>query len=125
VSVLPFEEPMVLAEVTGAELRAIFEQCAETDVSFGEPGWWHGHVSGAELWFEGGRLVRAEVAGEPLADDGTYTVATAEYLLHSNHEFPALGTRHRAGEFGIEYEVLADYLRRFGPGTDRGRIHRA
>jgi 2',3'-cyclic-nucleotide 2'-phosphodiesterase (5'-nucleotidase family) len=125
VSVLPFEEPMVVAEVTGAELRAVFRQCAETDVTFGEPGWWHGHVSGAELRFEADRLVDARVGGEAIDADRTYTVATAEYLLHSDHEFPALRTRHRAGEFGIEYEVFADYVRERGLDVDLGRIHRA
>jgi 2',3'-cyclic-nucleotide 2'-phosphodiesterase (5'-nucleotidase family) len=125
VSVLPFEEPMVVAEVTGAELRAVFQACAETDVSFGEPGWWHGHVSGAELWFDGGRLVDARVGGEPIDDDRRYTVATAEYLLHSDHEFPTLEARHRVAEFGIEYEVLADYVREHGLDVETGRIHRS
>jgi 2',3'-cyclic-nucleotide 2'-phosphodiesterase (5'-nucleotidase family) len=124
VSVLPFEEPLVVAEVTGAELRAVFAECAETDAAFGEPGWWHGHVSGARLWFEDGHLVRAEVGGDPLVDDRTYEVATASYLLHSDHEFPTLTERHRARECGIEYEVLAEYVTQHGTGVELGRIQR-
>jgi 2',3'-cyclic-nucleotide 2'-phosphodiesterase (5'-nucleotidase family) len=124
VSVLPFEEPLVVAEVTGAELREVFAECAETDAAFGEPGWWHGHVSGARLWFEDGHLVRAEVDGDPLVDDRVYEVATASYLLHSDHEFPTLTERHRARECGIEYEVLAEYVAGHGTGVELGRIQR-
>jgi 2',3'-cyclic-nucleotide 2'-phosphodiesterase (5'-nucleotidase family) len=124
ISVLPFEEPLVVAEVTGEELRSVLGECANSEADFGEAGWWHGHVSGAELWFEDGHLVRVEVGGEPLRDGRTYEVATASYLLHSDHEFPTLEQRHRARECGIEYDVLTDYVREFGLDVDLGRIHR-
>ena len=54
------------------------------------------------------------VGGEPLDPDRTYTVGTSDYLLHTDHEFPTLAQRHRAGEVGIQYEVLWAYARSEG-----------
>lgn len=127
VSVLPFEEPVVEATVTGAELRDIFAESAAAVVDFGEPEWWHGHVSGARLrWHDDEhRLLSARVGGEPIDPDAEYTVATSAYLLHTTHEFPTLGERHRTGEGDIQFEVLSDYARAAGIDPEiEGRIRR-
>ncbi|XVH31817.1 bifunctional metallophosphatase/5'-nucleotidase [Haloferacaceae archaeon DSL9] len=125
ISVIPFEEPVVEATVTGAELLAIFEEIAAAGVDFGADGWWHGHVAGAELDFEAGTgdLVSATVAEAAVDPERRYTVATAEYLLHSDHEFPTLMERHRTGEYDIQHEALAAYARAEGiaPAVD-GRL---
>ena len=127
VSVLPFEEPVVEATVTGAELRDIFAESAAAVVGFGEPEWWHGHVSGARIrWHnDENRLLSARVGGTPIDPDAEYTIATSAYLLHTTHEFPTLGDRHRTGEGDIQFEVLSDYARTAGidPGIE-GRIRR-
>ena len=127
VSVLPFEERVVEATVTGADLRAILRESAASVVDFGEPEWWHGHVSGVRVRWddEARRLVDARVDGDPIDPDATYTVATSAYLLHTGHEFPTLEERHRTGEGDIQFEVLADYARTVGidPEVD-GRIER-
>ncbi|GAB6880344.1 5'-nucleotidase C-terminal domain-containing protein [Halorubrum gandharaense] len=127
ISLIPFEEPVTLTAVTGTELLAIFREMAAPDVDFGEDDWWHGHVSNARVvWDEAAEeVVEATVGGEPVAPNATYTVAVSEYLLHSDHEFPTLEQRHRVGEAGIQYEVLADYAREFGvdPAIE-GRIER-
>ncbi|ESP88856.1 bifunctional metallophosphatase/5'-nucleotidase [Candidatus Halobonum tyrrellensis] len=127
ISVVPFEEQVVVAELTGAELREAFRQMSASVVDFGRPGWWHGHVSGAELVFDDAadELVSARVGGEPLDDDAVYRVATPEYLLHSDHEFPVIEERHRAGECGIQHDALAAYIRAEGldPRVE-GRIRR-
>jgi 2',3'-cyclic-nucleotide 2'-phosphodiesterase (5'-nucleotidase family) len=116
ISVLPFEETIVIAEVSGTDLRSILAESSGSVVDFGEPGWRHGHVSGVEVvWEPDGESVRSvTVGGEPLDDDRYYTLATPEYLLHSDHEFPTLDEHHRAGESGIQHEVVADYAREFG-----------
>jgi len=127
VSVIPFEESVVEATVTGAELRSILRESAASVVDFGEPGWWHAHVSGVRLrWDEAAeRLVEARVDGDPIDPAATYTVATSAYLLHTDHEFPTLQERHRTGEGGLQFEALADYARAVGlaPEVD-GRIER-
>ena len=125
ISLIPFEEPVVLTSVTGGELFSLFREMGAPEVDFGEEHWWHGHVSNASVvWDDDTELVvEATVGGEPVALDETYTVATSEYLLHSDHEFPTLEERHRIGEGDIQYEVLAAYAREHGidPAVE-GRI---
>lgn len=124
-SIVPFEEPIVLVELTGVELLDAFRQMSAAVVDFGEDGWWHGHVSGARVvWSDDdAELVEAAVGGDPVDPEALYTVAMAAYLLHSDHEFPVVEERHRAGEFGIQHEVLAAYARECGisPAVE-GRI---
>ncbi len=127
VSVVPFEERVVRAELTGSELLAVFRESAADVIDFGDPEWWHGHFSGATVRWDDERneLLDATVGGERIDPDRRYTLATSAYLLHSDHEFPTLRERHRAGEGGIQYEVLAEYARRFGlDGRIEGRIER-
>ena len=116
ISLIPFEEPVTLASVTGAELHDILREMAAPDVDFGEDDWWHGHVSNARVvWDADAELIlEATVGGEPIDPDERYTVAVSEYLLHSEHEFPTLAQRHRIDETDIQYEVLADYAREHG-----------
>ncbi|GAA0716391.1 2',3'-cyclic-nucleotide 2'-phosphodiesterase (5'-nucleotidase family) [Halorubrum trapanicum] len=116
ISLIPFEEPVALASVTGAELGDVLREMAAPDVDFGEDDWWHGHVSNARVvWDDDAELIlEATVGGEPIDADARYTVAVSEYLLHSEHEFPTLGERHRVDEAGIQYEVLAEYAREHG-----------
>ncbi|MFC6613431.1 bifunctional metallophosphatase/5'-nucleotidase [Halopenitus salinus] len=125
VSLIPFEEPVVRAEVTGRELRSILAEMAAPTVDFGEDDWWHGHVSNARVvWDADAETLRdATVDGRAIDPEATYTVATSEYLLHSDQEFPTLRERHRAGEGGIQYEVLWRYAAERGidPTID-GRI---
>ncbi|QHS17601.1 bifunctional metallophosphatase/5'-nucleotidase [haloarchaeon 3A1-DGR] len=111
IGLVPFEEPVVRAAVTGTELRSILREMAAPDVDFGADDWWHGHVSNARVVWDADaeRLREATVGGDPIDPDATYTVATSEYLLHSDHEFPTLEERHRAGEGGIQYEELYRY----------------
>ncbi|MGM0605659.1 MAG: bifunctional metallophosphatase/5'-nucleotidase [Halobacteriota archaeon] len=127
ISVNPFEEPVVSVRVTGDELISAFEQLTGSAVDFGADGWWHGHLSNATVtWSEASdRLLEATVGGEPIDRDQYYTVATPEYILHSDHEFPAIDARHRIDEHGIQHEILAAYAREHGiePTID-GRIRK-
>ena len=125
ISLIPFEEPVTLASVTGAELHDILREMAAPDVDFGEDDWWHGHVSNARVvWDADAELIlEATVGGDPIDPDRRYTVAVSEYLLHSEHEFPTLAQRHRIDETDIQYEVLAGYAREHGIDPEiEGRI---
>lgn len=125
ISVIPFEEPVVTVELTGDELRRALAGLRDPPVEFGDDGWWHGHVSNAAIvWDESaGELASARVGGEPIEPDRSYTVATSEYLLHSDHELGVVGDHHYVDDHGIQHEVLADYGRERGidPSID-GRI---
>ncbi|MGA9401877.1 bifunctional metallophosphatase/5'-nucleotidase [Haladaptatus sp.] len=116
VSVLPFQERVAVAELTGAELLDVLRQAYDPTIGFAEHDWWHGHLSGVELvWNQAERAVEsATIGGEALLEDVTYTLATTEYLLQSDREFPALREEHRIETGKLQYEVLADYARRFG-----------
>ncbi|RNJ26764.1 bifunctional metallophosphatase/5'-nucleotidase [Halosegnis longus] len=125
ISLIPFDEPLAVAELTGAELREVFRQGEGSRLGFGEPDWWHAHLSGATIEYDraSDTLTSATVNGEPLDPDRTYRVALADYLLHSDDEFPAVGMDHRVETTRTQYEVLADYARSEGlDPTVEGRV---
>jgi 2',3'-cyclic-nucleotide 2'-phosphodiesterase (5'-nucleotidase family) len=127
VSVLPFEEHVVVAELTGAELASAFHELAGTGLDFGEDEWWHGHLSGASVVWDDreAELREARVGGEPIDPAATYRVATSEYLLHTDHEVPTVAEYHRAGEYGIQHEVLIEHVRETGAEVGiGGRVRR-
>ncbi|NHN40640.1 bifunctional metallophosphatase/5'-nucleotidase [Halorubellus sp. JP-L1] len=115
-SVVPFQEPVATAELTGAELRETVRQASGANLAFGEPDWWHAHLSGASVVWDRERdeIVALRVDGEPVDDDATYTLATTDYLFHTDHEFPALDADHRLDVGDVQYEVLAAYARENG-----------
>jgi len=116
VSVVPFEEPVSVAELSGAELLDVFRGAKGGSLGFAEPDWWHAHVAGAELTWDDSadELVGARVGGEPVDPDATYTLATTDYLFYTDDEFPALNEAHRVDRLGVQHRVLADYAREHG-----------
>jgi len=116
VSVLPFEESVAVVELPGRALLDVFRAAAGQDLGFAEPEWWHAHVSGARLVWDDRRdeLVSASVDGAAVDPDRAYTLATSEYLLYTDHEFPALDGSRRVDTAGVQHEVLADYAREVG-----------
>ncbi len=127
VSVVPFEEPVVVARLTGAELRRLCRQASGQVVDYGDSAWWHAHLSGVEVVWnrEKRRVERLSVDGSPVEDDRTYTLATTDYLLTSPMEFPVLTESHRVETGRLQYEVLAAYAREVGidPSVE-GRVLR-
>ncbi|MFB6267465.1 MAG: bifunctional UDP-sugar hydrolase/5'-nucleotidase [Halodesulfurarchaeum sp.] len=127
ISVVPFEEPVSVAELTGEELRDVLRGADGSGLGFAEPDWWHAHVSGATLvWDErDDELVRATVDGDPIDPGETYTLATTEYLFYSDDEFPALDEAHRVAQLDTQHEILVSYARRFGITPEiEGRVVR-
>jgi 2',3'-cyclic-nucleotide 2'-phosphodiesterase (5'-nucleotidase family) len=115
-SVVPFQEPVAVAELTGAELRETVRQARGANLAFGEPEWWHAHLSGASVVWDRSseEIVALRVDGELVDDEETYTLATTDYLFHTEHEFPALDADHRVDVGDVQYEVLAAYARENG-----------
>jgi len=96
ISLIPFEEPVALASVTGAELRDVLREMAAPDVDFGKDDWWHGHVSNARVVWD--------ADGERLLEPLSAASRSTPRALHrrrlgvpapSDHEFPTLA--HRPG----------------------------
>ena len=115
-SVVPFQEPVAVAELTGAELKQTITQAHGANLSFGEPDWWHAHLSGATVVWDRERdeIIALRVDGELVDDDATYTLATTDYLFHTEHEFPVLDESHRVDLGDVQYKVLAAYARENG-----------
>ncbi|WP_327052337.1 bifunctional metallophosphatase/5'-nucleotidase [Halomicrococcus gelatinilyticus] len=116
VSLLPFEEPVAVAELSGTELRRAFEQAVDPSLGFAEEGWFHAHVSGAELAWnpETGDVDTLRVDGDPLDPAATYTLATSDYVLHTDDEFPAIEESQRVSTGRVQYETLVEYARETG-----------
>jgi 2',3'-cyclic-nucleotide 2'-phosphodiesterase (5'-nucleotidase family) len=125
VGLVPFEEPIDVAELSGAELVDVVTEGAGEHVAFERDGAWHAHLSGASAVIDAdaGEVVELRVGGEPVDPGATYTLATSSYLLYTDHEFPSLTESHRVDQGGIQYEVLLEYARDRGidPTVD-GRI---
>lgn len=80
--ILPFENSLCVLVLKGSCLKQLFENIAAR----GGEG-----VSGVQLQIGRDRsLLHATVAGEPVADDRLYTVATIDYLADGNDGMTAL-----------------------------------
>ncbi|WP_181692595.1 5'-nucleotidase C-terminal domain-containing protein [Natronomonas sp. LN261] len=127
VSLVPFDEPLVVAELTGRELRSVFAEAADTP-GFGEADWWHAHVSGARLRYDhdDDRLCEATVGGDPIVDDEPYRLAVSAFLLCTDVEFPTLTEEHVVERLDTQYEILIEYADAVGiDPTVEGRIVRS
>jgi 5'-nucleotidase len=83
-SILPFANPVVKLEVTGATLRAALEHGVSRSAEDKEPGRFP-QVSGMRFTFDttravGSRVTEVTVGGQPLDDKKTYTLATTTFL---------------------------------------------
>jgi 2',3'-cyclic-nucleotide 2'-phosphodiesterase (5'-nucleotidase family) len=126
VGLVPFDEPLVIAELGGSELRSVFAEAADTP-GFGEADWWHAHVSGAELRYDhaDGGLCEATVAGTPIDDGDTYRLAVSAFLLSTDVEFPTLTRDLVIERLDTQYEILIEYAEAVGiDPTLEGRIVR-
>ncbi len=126
VSLVPFEEPVVVLRLSGSELRETFREAAATP-GFGEEEWWHAHIAGARLVYDvtAHTLRDVTVDGDQIMPAEPYRLATTEFLLHTPEEFPTLTGVSPPMTLDTQYEVLAEYARTVGinPTLD-GRIVR-
>ena len=115
VSLVPFREPLVVLELTGEELLETVREAADT-TGFGEEDWWHGHVSGLRLVYDHDDdvLVDCYVDGDPVDPRASYWLATTEFLLGTDEEFPTLSGVEPAYTLDVQYELLAAYARDVG-----------
>lgn len=71
-SMFPFKNQLVYVEQSGQQIRAILEGMAARRFQV---------LGGVRVVAEDGRLVSAEIGGEPLQDDKVYGLATISFLL--------------------------------------------
>lgn len=77
VSMFPFKNNLCFLELYGRDIRALLEQFARTSWQV---------VGGARCIVQDGKLVSAEIGGEPLDDDRIYGVATISFLLNGGDD---------------------------------------
>lgn len=83
-AILPYANPVVKIEITGATLRKALEHGVSQSAESGEPGRFP-QVSGVRFSFDatrpaGSRITEATVNGQTLDDKKTYTLATTTFL---------------------------------------------
>jgi 5'-nucleotidase / UDP-sugar diphosphatase len=89
---LPFTNVLVKLELDGHTLRSVLERgLAQAD----HVGGGFLQVSGLEVTYDparpaGSRIIDLRVGGKPLADEGRYTLATADYLARGGDGFTEL-----------------------------------
>lgn len=81
--ITPFENYLTLVTMKGSELRGLMADIAAV----------HGEgLSGARLVIsKDGKLLEAEVGGQPIDDNRTYTVSTIDYLAEGNDRMTTFG----------------------------------
>jgi 2',3'-cyclic-nucleotide 2'-phosphodiesterase (5'-nucleotidase family) len=110
ISLVPFEEPLVVAELSGSELRSVLREAAATP-GFGQSEWWHAHVSGIRLTHDhaADELRSVTVNGDPLVEGNRYRIATSEFLVHTDVEFQTLQPRHVIERLDTQYRILIEH----------------
>lgn len=73
ISMFPFKNYLVYLELTGEQLRKIFEDMAAGRFQA---------VGGVKIVVEDKKLISVMVGGEPLEDDKVYSIATISFLLN-------------------------------------------
>jgi 2',3'-cyclic-nucleotide 2'-phosphodiesterase (5'-nucleotidase family) len=113
VGLVPFEEPLTVAAVSGDRLREALSTAHGEALGFGEPDWWHAHLAGARVTYDAavGAVSDLRVGGDPVDPDASYEVALPDFLLRTDREFPALGPRDREREGPVQYEALVSHAR--------------
>jgi 2',3'-cyclic-nucleotide 2'-phosphodiesterase (5'-nucleotidase family) len=127
ISLTPYDDDLTVVELPGERLREAFVAVPFGYHDEGYPDRHCSHVSGATVvWDDGaGELLNATVAGEPIDPGGTYTVATASYLVETDHVTDAFGPADVVGKYGLARDAIVEYAREKGlTPTLEGRIRR-
>lgn len=132
-AILPFENPVVKLEVSGAILRAALENAVSQVVEESESGRFP-QLSGATLEFDGrkpvgSRVVKVTVAGQPLEEQKTYSLAVTSYVAGGGDGYAMFKTAKRlldAAAAPIDSAVLAEVISAASPIAPKleGRVKR-
>ena len=101
-SMFPFKNTIVYMEVKGSDLRKVLEWMASTKIQV---------VGGMKLVIKDRTLVSAEIGGEPLEDNRTYSLATISFLLHGGDGLFLGDIAHNLVDYPVDiYDVIHDYV---------------
>ncbi|MBI5109921.1 MAG: bifunctional metallophosphatase/5'-nucleotidase [Rhodocyclales bacterium] len=120
-ALLPFQNPLLLLSITGAQLRDALEHGLDRRIVNGQSGALP-HVSGLRIVYDptrtrGQRIIELTANGQPLPDDARYRLATSNYLAGGGDGYAMLKGLPvlRAAEGSpLETEVLLQAMERAG-----------
>ncbi|MFB2120168.1 5'-nucleotidase C-terminal domain-containing protein [Parapedobacter sp. 2B3] len=99
---MPFENEIVILELTGERVRELAQFIATTD---GQP------VSGIRMEIDGGKATDIRIGGKPLDNARTYKLATYDYLANGGDNSRGLNDPVSRTDLGMKVrEALIDYV---------------
>ncbi|WP_255551371.1 5'-nucleotidase C-terminal domain-containing protein [Sporosarcina sp. E16_8] len=120
ISVLPFGNTLALMELSGTELKAVFERSVE---KYPEEDGGFLHVSGMKLIFNpeakiGNRVISMAIDGKEIEADKMYKVTTNVFTAQGGDNYEVLKKAYaegRASEPGFsDWENFADHMKSIG-----------
>lgn len=133
VSMLPFENPIVKIEATGAQIKAALENGISQIVETSESGRFP-QVSGLAFEYDarkpaGSRVVSVTISGQPLDEKKTYTLASSMFLIAGGDGYTMFKSSKlliAPESAAIDSAVLSDFISAAGEVSPKieGRIKR-
>ncbi len=111
-TVLPFGNTVRVIELSGADIIAAIEN-GITDYPDAKGAF--PHIAGMTVEFDatkeaGSRVTKVTIAGLPLVEATTYTMATNDFLSYGGDGYSMFKGKTVVGEYGAMDEVLIDYM---------------
>lgn len=133
VSMLPFENPIIKIEATGAQVKAALENGVSQVVETSESGRFP-QVAGLQFEYDarkpaGSRVVKVTINGQPLDEKKTYTMAASTFLIDGGDGYTMFKTSKKLIQpesAAIDSAMLSNFISAMGtvsPKTE-GRIKR-
>ena len=117
-TILPFENTLVKARVTGAHLKRLLENGVS---AAGQENGRFPQVSGITFTYDaskpvGSRVIGIEVGGKPVEADKTYTIAVSAYVLGGGDGYDFKGAEVLVNEQAgpVEPDVVMEAIRKKG-----------
>lgn len=102
-SMFPFKNQIVYLELRGSEIRALLEEMAKTRFQV---------LGGVKVVAEDGKILSAEIGGEPLDDDRVYGTATISFLLNGGDNLYLARNAVTVEKYDIDIiDVMLDYVK--------------
>ena len=101
-SMFPFKNYVVYLELSGAELRKVFEKMAAERFQA---------LGGVYIEVENKRIVTAQIGGAPIDDEKMYGVATISFLLHGGDGLSLADNAQNLQQYEVSiFDAVMDHI---------------
>ncbi len=105
--VFPFNNTIQSAELTGKQLKVLFQQGLTNLETIGSLL----HVSGASYTIKDKKIFQIKIAGKPLQENKTYTLSTNSFVMTGGDSFSVLLDAKNIKETGVTVDqALIEYI---------------